>query len=98
MKTLFLITFASLFVAAGANAEGGCSSKPDPVSVVQNIFEKADRDGDGLLTQAEYEGAGLQNFGVSFAASDTNSDGTTSLEEYVELYEQHHPPVEDIET
>ena len=55
----------------------------------------AGRDGDGSLTRTEYEGAGLQRFGVSFDESDTDADGSTSLAEYVERYERHHPSADD---
>ena len=59
-------------------------------SIVEHIFDVADEDGSGTLTRAEYEGARLQDFGVTFEESDTNADGETSLAEYLALYEQHH--------
>jgi len=79
---------ATLALAPASAAAGGGEGD---VSVVEHIFEMADRDGSGTLSSAEYGEAGLQRFGLSFEQSDTNSDGETSLAEYVELYEMHHP-------
>lgn len=79
---------ALVCVASGASAGPGCGS----ASAVQHVFEAADANGDGLLTRAEYEGAGLEAFGVSFAESDLDGDGATTLLEYETLYEMHHPP------
>ncbi len=87
-----LIAIASFFGTA-AWAGPGCGA----TSMVQHIFDKADEDGDGALTQAEYEGAGLQEYGVSFADSDLDGDGVTSLDEYQRLYDQHHPSGDEFE-
>jgi len=81
----------ALLASSPAAAGSGCDAGKDAASVVYHIFDAADQDQDGLLTQAEYEDAGLQRYGVSFAESDTNADGATSLEEYLELYLRHHP-------
>jgi hypothetical protein len=71
----------------------GCSSGQ---SVVQHIFDAADQDGSGGLSAAEYGAAGLERFGVTFAESDLNGDGETSLAEYLELYERHHSSADRI--
>jgi hypothetical protein len=76
-----------MLVAPAASAGSGC----DGASVVQHIFDAADEDGSGTLSRAEYEAAGLQDFGLSFADSDLDGDGETSLDEYESLYEMHHP-------
>jgi len=91
-RTFLVLSFllAGLLVAASADA-GGCMSGDGAVGIVKHIFDRADQDQDGLLTQVEYEDAGLQNYGVTFEQSDTDADGTTSLDEYIELYEKHHP-------
>jgi hypothetical protein len=81
---------------ASALAGEGCGSARSAESVVQHIFESADRDGSGSLTAAEYDAAGLERFGVSFADTDANGDGETSQAEYFELYQRHHPDEERI--
>ena len=96
MRILLLATAVAISYASNASAEG-CQSSRDAVSVVKHIFDAADRNRDGLLTQVEYEEAGLQNFGVPFSESDANSDGTTSIDEYMALYQRHHPPVDGAE-
>jgi hypothetical protein len=94
-----LAASAALVMSSPAAAGSGCSANKDAGSVVYHIFDAADRDQDGLLTRAEYEDAGLQDYGVSFSESDTNADGATSVEEYLELYLRHHPvsPVDESE-
>lgn len=88
--TMFLTCAALVMVASVAHAGGSCSGG-DGSSVVNHIFEKADRDGDGSLTSAEYDAAGLAGFGVSFEESDGNGDGATTFPEYLELYYRLHP-------
>ncbi len=90
MRLVASIAFAGItgLIAAGsATAMDG----QDAGSVVGHIFSIADTDGSGTLTRAEYGDAGLERYGVSFDASDANGDGETSVSEYLELYERHHP-------
>lgn len=91
MRMSGIIALLAILAAQVASAGDG----HDATAVVEHIFEMADRDGDGRLSPEEYEKAGLQRFGVSFDESDLDSDGETSLAEYLELYHLHHPPVED---
>ena len=84
---------ALLASGAAANAGGSCSAG----SRVRHVFEAADADGDGLLSEAEYDGAGLAQFGASFAESDLDADGATSLAEYLELYRRFHPSPDERE-
>ena len=97
MKHLFstpiMIVIALLLAAPSAWAGSGCGE----TSAVQHIFDAADENGDGALTRAEYEAAGLQGFGVSFADSDLDGDGLTSLDEYQTLYDLHHPSGDEAE-
>lgn len=79
---------AILLWAPAARSGAGCEGE----SVVLRIFEEADEDASGALTAGEYAAAGLERFGVSFEQSDLDGDGVTTLEEYLELYEAHHPP------
>ena len=76
-----------LLLPAGALAGG----YQDAQSVVEHIFDVADRDESGTLTPEEYAGAGLERYGVSFEDSDANADGEIALSEYLDLYERHHP-------
>ena len=97
MRILCISIVALLATASTASAgEGGGCSK-DANFVVQHMFDAADSDRDGNLTREEYEGAGLQQFGVGFEASDLDGDGTTTLDEYLDLYDRHHPPVDGTE-
>jgi hypothetical protein len=84
-----LLALASF--AASASADGGCNQ--DALATVQHLFDSADVDRDGNVTPSEYEGAGLERFGVSFEEIDGDSDGNMSIKEYLELYQRHHPPV-----
>ena len=96
MRFVVILALALFAVPLGASAEG-CEGAKDAVSVVQHIFDQADRDQDGILTQTEYEQAGLQHYGVTFQQSDLDGDGRTSLEEYLALYESHHPAGDETE-
>ena len=53
-------------------------------------IDVADQNEDGSLSLEEFDGAGLQQFGLSFVESDTNSDGGVSIPEYLELYRRYH--------
>ena len=87
IATVVATGLAALALPASAVAGEGCGGG---LSIVQHIFEMADGDRSGGLSPAEYEAAGLERFGVTFAESDINGDGETSQAEYFELYERHH--------
>lgn len=88
-----ILTLAGVVVAFYPNhvpeVRGG-----DARSVVQHIFEMADKDGSGTLSRAEYVTARLQRYGLSFDDCDTNADGETSMTEYLDLYDRYHPATE----
>ncbi len=84
------LTAAALLAPAPAAAGEGCGQQ-NAETVVLHIFQFADTDGDGLLSAAEYEEAGLGGYGLTFEQSDLDGNGETSWEEYLELYLQHHP-------
>ena len=93
MKLLGLgtaVTTLALLAVPSVPAEAG-SCEADAVAIVEHIFVSADSNQDDILTPAEYDGAGLERFGVTFAESDADGDGLLTLAEYVELYERHHP-------
>ena len=93
IASVIVAVAVSVSTAGAASAGEGCEAS----SVVRHIFESADADRDGRLSEAEYEGAGLAQFGVSFAESDLDADGATSLAEYLELYRRFHPTTEERE-
>lgn len=80
--------FALVLAPGAALAGEGCTGDFD---VVTHIFETSDADGNGTLSPEEFEQAGLARYGVSFDAYDTDGDGQTSLDEYHEIYDAHHP-------
>ena len=84
------LALAVVLLPGAAMAGSGCGA----ASPVQALFEGADSNQDGMLTEAEYTAAGLEAYGMSFEESDLDSDGVTSLSEYIELYEMHPPPAE----
>jgi len=92
MRLVTITAIASLvaLLAPGLALAGESCGGGGAESVVSHIFDAADQDGSGSLTAAEYGEAGLEDFGVSFADSDTNQDGETSKAEYLELYERIH--------
>lgn len=86
--SLAFAVFASPTAALAGDAQCGAS-------VVQHIFDMADKDQNGALSPEEYESAGLERYGVSFAQTDANGDGETSMAEYLALYQKHHPAPQD---
>jgi len=86
MRVSTTLTLALLAPSVPAGAGSGDNA----VAIVEHIFVSADSDKDQVLTPAEYEEAGLERFGVTFAQSDADADGLLTLDEYVELYERHH--------
>jgi len=97
MRSFLPIVLAALLAASPAAAGEGCGDARGAEARVEHIFQSADMDGDGRLTRAEYEGAALSRFGLSFEASDLDSDGATDLTEYLEIYRMHHPPADETE-
>ena len=87
MRTVFLLMIATMLAAPAAVAEHGCDAR----AKVQELFDTADENGDGRLTAAEYERAGLERYGLTFEESDLDADGATTWAEYLELFEAHHP-------
>ncbi len=85
-------TIAAAVLAAGALSTASLAGEGyHAQQVVEHIFDVADQDQSGTLSSAEYAEAGLERYGVSFDETDTDGNGETSLEEYLELYERHHP-------
>jgi len=77
---------AALWIGGAAPATG-----PEGHEVVRQLFAMADADANGRLTPSEYRAAGLARYGVSFEDCDADADGETTLDEYLALYDRHHP-------
>jgi hypothetical protein len=65
-------------------------------SIAAHIFDMSDSDADGYLSPDEFASAGLERFGMSFEDYDVNGDGETSVHEYFDLFDAHHPPTDVI--
>ncbi len=95
MSRIFLaIALATLtfFVVAGSVEAGeGCEG----FDVVTHVFDVSDGDGDGFLSPAEFDEAGLAGYGVPFEAYDADGDGQASLDEYYDLYDRNHESHEE---
>lgn len=89
------IAFLGFLLPASLAQASGCQG--DASDVATHIFDASDTDANGALSAEEYANAGLERYGVSFEAFDANADGETSLDEYLDLFEQHHPPTDGIE-
>ena len=97
MRLIVSFALAALVLPTLASAGEGCGGSMSAASIVEHIFDTADADQDGSLTQTEYEAAGLESYGVTFEQSDLDGDGGTSIDEYLELYESHHPQGDEAE-
>ena len=90
MKSIpFLMMSLFVLLPAGQALAGGHG---DGAAIVDHIFETADRDRDGVLSKAEFDEAGLADFGMGFEACDGDSNGELTSEEYLDVYRRHHPP------
>lgn len=87
IATTALAAFALAIIPGFAEAGEGCKN----FDVVSHIFEASDTDGSGTLSAQEYADAGLERYGVTFQEYDVNGDGETSLDEYLDMYDRHHP-------
>ena len=86
--------------ATGLDEIFGLEYRDEAFYVTQSceLTRISDTDGNGSLSRVEYEEAGLERYGVSFDEYDANGDGETSFDEYIALYEKHHPADAGIES
>ena len=80
----------SLAAATSAPTAAQAGEGMTPLEIAQQIFARADSDGNGALTEAEHKAAGLGRFGASFADFDLNNDSTVTLQEYEAVFERFH--------
>ena len=92
-----IIIFASitLLILFSGKADAGCGDKHANaekinMDVAQHIFEKADANKDGILTQTEHDAAGLGKYGTNLPIFDVNNDGQVTLREYRKIYNRFH--------
>jgi Ca2+-binding EF-hand superfamily protein len=77
----------SALIAAQSQSGATASAFTDPSSALKDLFSQIDADGDGKITQSEFEnalGAGGTNLAQAddvFNKLDTNGDGTVSSDE-----------------
>ncbi len=90
MKTLSSITLSlALTLAVAPTLVWGFDGNAR--AAVRSLFDGADRDQSGVLSEQEYLEANLDRYGVAFEVADADGDGGTTLAEYVALFERHHP-------
>jgi len=92
-STISVIAFGITSIASGASASG-CEA--DASGIAAHIFDMSDSNADGFLTQAEFSDSRLERYGIPFDEYDANRDGEASVDEYFDLFELHHPPLEEI--
>ena len=86
---MLLATTAAIGIGA-SETQAGEHGHRGGEAIVDHVFEVADSDQDGTLSSAEYDEAGLAEFGLDFAACDADADGELTQGEYLEIYRLHH--------
>ena len=89
--TIIALAFIASPIPALAS---GCEDEAGGIAA--HIFDMSDSDADGYLSPDEFANAGLERYGMSFEDYDANGDGETSVDEYFDLFDAHHPPTEAI--
>ena len=104
--TGYKISIMATGIAAYALAIAGISAITSPAGayesksyaeIADRIFQSADRDGDGVLTETEYASAGLDGYGASFPTFDENADGSVVIEEYRSVFVRFHNTTDERE-
>lgn len=72
---------SGMAVAQSLPDQTGDSKRPKYLAKFDERFKSADRDGDGALTKAEAEGAGMGKIVDHFERIDGNRDGKVTLDE-----------------
>jgi hypothetical protein len=96
MRILLVSAVALCFGLVGTPASEASDCDGDALGIAGHIFDTSDTNADGALTPAEFAEAGLERYGVAFAEFDVDGDGLTSVDEFFDLFEMHHPPGETI--
>jgi Ca2+-binding EF-hand superfamily protein len=69
-----------LLCVLGVLSFGGCTSTPKRPATVEELFKRADRNGDGRVSRKEFEDFMIENM---FATFDRNGDGFITEKEFV---------------
>ncbi len=64
-------------------------------AIAKYLFEEADENKDGVITESEYAASPLPQFGGSYADIDLNVDGEVTEEEYISSFARYHGPGEN---
>ena len=101
-KFMYLASIALLILFSG-KAVAGCGEKHAKaekinMDVAQHIFEKADANKDGILTQTEHDAAGLGKYGTNLPIFDVNNDGQVTLREYRKIISANPIPIIPLNT
>ena len=88
-STIGVITLGAIAIPSGARAS---ECEADPSSIAAHIFDMSDSNADGFLTPTEFADSGLERYGIPFDEYDANGDGEASADEYLDLFDIHHPP------
>jgi hypothetical protein len=102
LGTLFVAVAVAVAASAQYQDGGEMESLECPHSssggaaIAEHIFDMSDTNGDDALSPEEFAAAGLERYGMNFEAYDVDEDGFTSFDEYLDVFEAHHPPGEMI--
>ncbi|UWU66667.1 EF-hand domain-containing protein [Bradyrhizobium sp. NC92] len=89
-------TMNALFAAQSQSADGAASSTKSREAALKDLFSQIDGDGDGKITQSEFEdalGAGGTNLAQAddvFSKMDANADGSINLGEMTKALRGGH--------
>ena len=88
------LVFTSVLAFSPSLYAGSCGGGDHTHSVQEkamSIFDKADNNNDGFINTGEFSAAKLSKYGSTFANLDLNKDKQISKEEYMEVFNRHHP-------
>jgi hypothetical protein len=86
----FALPWLTVAVIAAPLAQGVDPKRMEAFAA--SLYERMDLDGDGRLTQEEYEHTRGGGFKVDYALLDLDRDGTVTKKEYLLAVRQYHQP------